>query len=445
MAATRMDWSEAHIRMIPETKSSPGPLAWLFLPAFILRPSLDQAFGLVNFNLGPVTFSPGFAYNLMILGLALALGVRALLFDKTRQRHVASILLAWGPFFFFAIIAELHSPNPIRGLQPLFNYLIYISISYIALEYGEEIDAQQLTRSIFLCGVIPISYGLIHALFHFREPNFREASTFTHPNIFAFFLMIYSGFLLHAYLSFSTLGSNLKRWLPFAIFLSILLIMLAGTRSALLGSAAFITAYSLIRKPIIIVPIAAVTCALLLVPAISHRILSDLNQTPGVSYARFVATAQGNVDESGALSMDSGLWRRYLWVAAWPWITRNPIAGYGLSSFSFYIPKFFPLRETNGAAHNDFIQMMFEGGAFFVIAYFNIFFVSIFKIFKSFGKFNASSAYVALASMAFWIVSFTDNVIHYLTVTTFFWFIIFSMRRSLRKPSRRNHFPARQR
>jgi O-antigen ligase len=111
-----------------------------------------------------------------------------------------------------------------------------------------------------------------------------------------------------------------------------------------------------------------------------------------------------------------------LWESSFTYIWQRPIFGYGLDSFPFYSPAFFPLERTMGFnAHNVYIQVIFEMGFVGLIGFVLIFCRS-FGWLARFWRFDRRGVSVAAAVMVVYLIGcYSDNVLEYLTFDWCFW------------------------
>lgn len=407
------------------------PFAGFVLPALILRPGLETALGLVHIDMGPISVTLGFLFNIMMVAIAAALAGYALLVDRRYQAPLVTVALAWSPFLFGNLVAAVHSPQPALAMQVLFNSLTYASVSYLALSYAPSIDRATLTKGVALTAVLPLLTGLAQMATGTAGP--RLQASFAHPNILAFFLLIVITFLVHA------LVQGYVRSRPWLVVVTAVLLvgglelLLTGTRSAYIATFIAIFLYLLWQKPVFIVPMLVLPFVALMIPAVSDRMQDALNGSSPVSYDYIVSAMRGDVADSGQIVLDSATWRKYLWQAAWPWIEQRFVLGHGLSSFQFYSREFYPLAVDEGSgAHNIYVQMMFEGGLLLLLGYFATYASVMVMHLRGMGTRAADSYYAILLMLVFAVASFSDNMLYYLSVNIVMWGVLFVLLSSKR-------------
>ncbi|MGW8134922.1 O-antigen ligase family protein [Sphingomonas zeae] len=415
------------------------PFAGFVLPALILRPGLETALGLVHMNLGPISVTLGFLFNIMMVAIAAALAGYALLVDRRYQAPLTTIALIWAPFLSAGVLAAVRTPEPAAAIQVLFNYFTYASIAFIALVYSPGLSRERLTMVIWLSGLLPLVIGFVQVATGTAGP--RLTGPFSHPNILAFFLFVYIAFLFHALLTGYVRERRLIAVIWVTLGLAGVALLLTGTRSAYVAVYAYVFLYSAFRKPILILPLILLPFAALLVPGVMDRLSDVTNGGPDVSYEYLVAVGRGDVAGSSAIGLDSATWRKYLWESSLPWIRRNLLLGYGLASFPHYISEFFPLREERGAAHNIYIQMMFEGGLLLTLGYIGILAAVMVQAMRRVRQLPSEAVFTVLTVVMFAVASFSDNMLYYLSVNIEFWWVIFALYPKNRPSVRHDFYP----
>lgn len=411
------------------------PFVYLVLPMLIARPSLDRFLGLGRIKVGPISLTPGFLFNVAFVAVAGVLMLHAFLVDRRLQSVFRTAATIWVPFLVAAIIAAAHTPVPSEAMQALFNYLTFAAVSFLALYYAPYLGRRSLTFAVALSGVIPLVAGLIQTAI--GDTNGRLEASFTHPNIFAFYLMIYISFLYHAQIS-----AYVRRgWQWNAIWVLIAIagveLLLTGTRSAFVATALFLVVYSMFRRPLYLIPLLLVPPLAMLVPGVMARVMDAAKGPPEMSYAYLISVAHGDVDGSQLIEVDSGTWRRYLWQAAWPWIERKMAFGYGLSSFKPASTQFFELAVGAGSgAHNVYVQTVFEGGLLllfsFVYVLLALIVIPFFRI-----TYPGERLFITLIVISYGIVSASDNMLGYLVVNIMLVFVVCALMGSFQHTSRR--------
>jgi O-antigen ligase len=377
------------------------------LAVFLIRSSCDPLFELTKSALG-TEMGAGAAINALVIGLAL-------LFFVESPVLVGSAILPWAAFLMSAFTSTIISPEPMMALKAFLSLISYAAV--FALPFALIRSREWAVRCLMVVlysSVIPVAYGFIEFASGTRimgEDRIGVKSTFTHPNIFAFYLICLFSLILFMLRSRLVLAPlRLKRLLVLYLPIIIVLLLLSGARSAWVAAAIILIVYaSSIDKRYLL--------CLLLVPFMIY--------VPGVE-DRLVDLQSGNED-IGYVQLNSYAWRKLLWQNTWDWMMANPIQffGYGLASFKHYVPLFHD-RATwvPVGAHNTFLQIFFEMGIFGLLAFTWLFVALFTNLKKGFSFDKAGSIIMMTFALSFLVVSYADNMLDYLVVEWYFWFIM---------------------
>jgi O-antigen ligase len=282
--------------------------------------------------------------------------------------------------------------------------------SFAFVVVRSERDLLYFLKMIILSSVVPVIYGLFQVATGLDLYDSRLQSTFSHPNIFAFFILIIIGIILFLQ-STARLKVSGQYRLTIAVYLLPLLIVLifTKTRNAWIGCAIQFLVYGIVYDRKVLVLLLLAPFIALAIPDVADR-LNDLSS--------------GNDYLGGpAVNVNAYTWRSILWDSSFTYIWQRPILGYGLDSFPFYSPEFFPLDHVHGTnAHNVYIQMIFEMGFVGFIS-FSLMFCRSFVWLGRFWHFDKRGVPVVAATMiAYLIDCYSDNILGYLTFDWCFWF-----------------------
>ena len=377
------------------------------LAVFLIRSSCDPLFELTKSALG-TEMGAGAAINALVIGLAL-------LFFVESPVLVGSAILPWAAFLMSAFTSALISPEPMMALKaflPLISYAAVFALPFALVRSREW--AVRCLMVVLYSSVIPVAYGFIEFASHARimgEDRIGVKSTFTHPNIFAFYLTCLFSLILFMLRSrLVSVPLRLKRLLVLYLPIIIVLLLLSGARTAWVAAAITLIVYaSIIDKRYLL--------CLLLVPFMIY--------IPGVE-DRLVDLQSGNEDV-GYAQLNSYAWRKLLWQNTWDWMQANPIQffGYGLASFKHYVPLFHArAASVPVGAHNTFLQIFFEMGIFGLLAFTWLFVALFTKLKKGFSVDKAGSIIMMTFALSFLVGSYADNMLDYLVVEWYFWFIM---------------------
>lgn len=375
----------------------------------LVRPTLDY---LKPFS--DIQFQMNSSINLAAMATALILlcGAVYILIHRIRVFRLPLVI----PFFLFigaCFISLFISPTEIEGLfdwvrlASLFIFYILILITFTSLK-----DIQRLIYIIFLSAVVPllvgfyqiaIRTGLTEVTGYFITISFhRIYSTFTHPNIYAFYLVT---LLPMSILVFLESKGGIKK-ICLGIFIAALgfSLIFTFTRSAWISllCAIFTFGISKYRKPLIII-LLVILALTLLVPEIFRR-FADLS---GSTYD----------------GLDSFRWRLHLWRQMFGLFLTSPILGHGLGSFQ---QLSYAVQSEYAAAHNDYLRLAIEIGALGLGIYLFLLFSitrSAFSLYKRLcvPLFKAITLGFLSLCVAYIIIGLSDNLVRSTVVQLYFW------------------------
>lgn len=158
----------------------------------VIRPICDRLFEQARFDVAGHSLSFGAVLNFIVIG-AMLLSVR-----RISNRDQIVLERAWVPFLLIAFVAVLYSPVQVDGFRKFLTYVSYMAIFVLPFALVKtKASAEHFFRVVILSSVLPVLYGL-YQLVSGRDwyQGNRVASTFMHPNIFAFFLLAIVGTVL---------------------------------------------------------------------------------------------------------------------------------------------------------------------------------------------------------------------------------------------------------
>jgi O-antigen ligase len=381
----------------------------LFLSIMLLRTIGDPIFDAAKFSIGGLSIGVGAVLNGLIICIALLfmLDQRA---PKMRLHvprwTVLALLLLLGSVF--------RSPDHASALRTflvLVSYLAVFIIPFYMLQSAADI--RFAIRIVLLSSILPALYAFVDLATHWGgggPDGLRLRSSFSHPNIFAFYLLLVISLLLYRLKDEVHKLATGKRWLFVGyMFLLLGFLLLTKTRSAWLACFFIFGIYGIRFERRILFYLILVPLLALLIPEVRDRLL-DLTASD-----EFNPYAQLN-------SFD---WRLEIWKSGIGWM--EPVSlliGYGLNSFVFYSPTFFALAgNTNFAAHNVYVQWFFETGAIGVAFLFWVFYRLLRVLGQRMQSDNVGTTIMVSLALAYLVVCASDNMIDYLSFNWYFWFI----------------------
>jgi O-antigen ligase len=373
----------------------------------LLRPLCDRFFEEARFSFAGRDLSCGAILNILVIV------VMILNIPRINHRIPVTLERAWVPFLAVCLAAVVYSPVALDGLRKFLTYVSYMSMFVLpfAMAKGQR-NTLYLTKVVILSSLGPVLYGLFQlgAGIDWYQDG-RIQSTFTHPNIFAFYLLTTIGIIL-SLLSASSVSLRKRTMQLLVLYLVPLIVMLVATktRSAWLGCLILLTVYGVIADKRILVLTLVLPVFALAIPAVRER-LTDL--------------AAGNEYVGWVQNVNAYAWRRILWQKAFAYILQRPWFGYGLYSFPYYSPTFFPLETERGVdAHNVYIQLLFETGLAGLLTYLWIFCRKFIWLFRSWRFDKRRFTMVAAITAVYMINAYSDNLLEYVSYGWCYWFAL---------------------
>lgn len=378
------------------------------LAVMLVRPCCDRLFDWLKTTLDQPS-GPGAALNALMIALAVLVVICA------PGASLAAPVLAWAAFLLTALISVLELPAPAEGVRLFLTILTYAAafiVPYACIRRRE--DAIQSMEIALYSSVIPtvVAYMEIASDPAVLTGEERLQGTFTHPNIFAFYLVGVLTVILFMACSNTISLSGRQRRVMFAYAaLLLFLVLLTKTRSAWLAMLVIMAGYAIVVDRRWLVAMLALPIALL-IPGVADRV-SDLGSgTIDVGYER----------------LNSFAWREVLWNDTIEWLASNPpgLFGYGLDSYQSYVPLFFSRGEgqTGVGPHNAFLQIYFEMGLAGVAAFLLVMATVALKLARGLRQDFAGSFVLLMLCAGYMIMFYSDNLLDYLQFQWFFWFVL---------------------
>lgn len=381
---------------------------WLLLLILLFRASGDIIFESTKFSMGSMQIGVGGLINVFVILIAFLLVVEKPSFLPKKM------LSMWIPFLIVAMVGIVIAPvkgDAIRLYLALISYFaIFISAFYFVRSRD---DFKRCVRLILWSSLLPALYALVDIALHggvVGANGDRLQSTFSHPNIFAFYLTLIVALGLYMLKSeAATLSTQSRVGLTGYMFLMLILLMLTQTRSAWVACFLMFCVYGLIFERRYLLYLLLLPLLALLIPGVRDRVLDLGAGNEVVQYAK----------------LNSFAWRVYLWESGFKWMRpAHYLFGYGLDSFQHYSPTFFPLAgKTNFNAHNIYVQWIFELGALGLLAYLWLY-GRLLWVLRKLPSIDKLGGFIAISLVIqYLMVSFSDNMASYLAFNWYFWFV----------------------
>lgn len=388
----------------------------LFFAIIALRASCDPLFDAMRSDSSAASVGVGAALNALVILIA---GLYALQRPKLVKRHVLGL---WSAFLLAAALATLLAPERGNAVRLLLVQVSYGAVFAIAFHLVKtEADVRACLLALLCSSVLPVAAALLElatgtsimaAAPGLGDDEFRIKATFNHPNIFAFYLVLMMAVILYI---------QKRRAAPLApvakaslwLYMGLLLVLLVATRtrSAWLACLLVFAGYGFFFQRRFLLYALCIPPLLLLDSGVRERVME-------LSSAHEVAA--GNTD------LNSYAWRLVLWRAGLAWMDRShAFFGYGLDSFKFYSPRFFPLegRDT-WDPHNVYVQLFFEAGLFGLLAFLALFFRLLMRLRRGLSTDLPGTVITMLVVASYLVVAYADNMLYYLSFNWYFWFFV---------------------
>ncbi|SNS73251.1 O-antigen ligase [Noviherbaspirillum humi] len=348
-----------------------------------------------------------------LINLCIILLAFALVFEKPAA-FPRKMAIAWLAFFAAAIHGILLSPEKADAIRFyltwLSNFAVFISAFYLV---RESADFRYCALLVVLSSILPALYGLYEtgANLGLLSGGYRIKSTFTHANIFAFYLMLVQ-FIGFYYLKSGTVRMPVMLRMALGAYLLLLfgLLMLTQTRSAWIAVVVVFACYAAVFERRYLIYLGLAFVASFFIPVVQERLLDILSDS----------------EVGPQVKLNSFAWRVALWESALGWMDPGRyLLGYGLGAFRDNVLDFFPLSAGfKWDAHNVYVQWFFETGLLGVAAYLWLQVRMLGYSFQLRKVDRLAAFFITATVVSYLMVSFSDNMMFYLVVNWYYWFLI---------------------
>lgn len=388
-----------------------------FLLVILSRASLDAAFNAIkigNFGLGAVL-------NALVILIALLT-----LFEKPVKLDInlASMKKLWALFLGLALLSLGYAPSLVPSLKVFMIYVSYASMLVLGLHLvktSEEFG--KWMKAIALSSIIPGIYCIYSILIGgggfklYRFEGWRLQGPFPHANPFATYIVLMISVCFYLYKSHAEyISKSLRKFLPLYILFLIGLLLMTKTRSAWIVTYLFFFFYAIFHERKFLIVVLATPFLALLIPEVQERI-ADL-------------TTGNDFGATGYERLNSFAWRLNIWQDSIAWMEKKHyLFGYGVSSFQQYSQKFamantFQSQEFDINAHSIYVQTFFELGLIGLLVLLSLIFVIYKTLIKLYQRDKLLIFTVIAIFTQFFLQSFMDNLLDYLIVEWYMWFLI---------------------
>ncbi|QOZ66933.1 O-antigen ligase family protein [Bradyrhizobium arachidis] len=372
-------------------------------------------------------FSLGAIFNLAALLIAT---VALLYWSRSRSKLP---ILVWAPYLIIAAGSLTYTTEVGDSARLLMSTLTFPAIflsAFILLRTIEDV------ANLLLCIIYSSIVPTVVAFYQIATGGLggmtgdRLQSTFSHPNVFAFYVIavicaiLYYNLVAHRHVT-AIWRAFLFSYIP--VLLAFLLI--TQTRSAWLGMAAFIVIYAIgvDRKLLVALPCAPLV---LMLPVVSQR-FEGIGAEPTITFEDV---------QSGYVVANSYGWRQLLWGRALEDSADARVLGKGLGTLGKNALHFFPLSEHATEAHSAYVQTIYELGILGLLAYLMLYLGIIGAVFI-YRRRAPRLAYIVIGfGVVNLLISYSDNLPYYLSYNWYVWAIFgadFALRFGVLQPAPR--------
>jgi putative inorganic carbon (HCO3(-)) transporter len=376
----------------------------------LTRASCDSLFILLGGDAGSMGF--GAILNVMAIAIALVLLAQ---WPLTSSFLVIGI---WGPFLLVAFASTLYAPDffaAVRLALVLLSYWSFFIIPFFI--WRSQDDVSRFVMLVIGSSVVPSLYALVDIARGLSNmADFRLQSTFTHPNIYAFYLVLLLGLSLYVRSSrIIRVTPQVRLLVTLYIPVLIVLLMLTKTRSAWITCGILLLVYAIrVDRKFL--------AGFLLIPVLVAADPSVIDRLTDVAEP---AEIDSFTQLNDSTRLNSYEWRQALWESAIPQIIEKPLLGHGLESFKPSTPSFFPLIGPEGIdGHNFYLQTGFEMGLLGVFALVWLLGSVARQILKG-RRHDPPGVLIILCILIGYVLEcYSDNMHFYLSFNWYFWFVI---------------------
>lgn len=346
---------------------------------------------------------------------ALMIAAAALLLIANYRVITPRDLLPWASFLSICIVGSLLTHDPVGVARFVLALVSTFAAFVVPLCLVRSVrDAGRLTDLILMSAVVPAAYGFVEIASNLGDPEFRAQSTFAHPNIFAFYIIIVMATLLLRWSSEELASGRLRRAAYVAAFAVLgVLLVYTKTRSAWFGAAAMLAVFAVFVDRRALPILVLVPALALLEPSIRERLMDASTATD------YIGTG---------VVMNSYEWRKTLWAGAFGWILEQPFVGHGgLDSFYYYSTKFFPFVASyvDGVyAHSVFVQLLFELGVLGLLAFLAIIGHVLWRLVRLAARDRSAAIVGASLCIAYLGLCYSDNMLYYLSANWYLFLLL---------------------
>ena len=376
----------------------------------LIRASSDPVFNLLGADAG--SMGVGAILN------ALAISIAFVLLARWPLTAPFSVFAIWSPFLLIAFASTLYAPDFFAALRLALVLLSYWSFFVIPFFlWRSPGDVSRFVMLVIGSSVIPSLYALVEIARGLPDmTDFRLQSTFSHANIYAFYLVLLLGLALYVRSSrIIRVTPQVRLLVTLYIPYLLLLLMLTKTRSAWITGGLIFLVYAVRVDRKFLAGLLVIPLLVAGNPSVIDRLTDVTEPTEIDSFTQL----------NDSMRLNSYEWRQALWDSAIPQIFERPLLGHGLESFRPSTPSFFPLIGPEGIdGHNFYLQTGFEMGLLGVLAWVWLLGAIVWQILNG-KRHDPPGVLIILCILTSYVLEcYSDNMHFYLSFNWYFWFVI---------------------
>jgi O-antigen ligase len=375
----------------------------------VLRSAGDNLLELTRFSLGGYQIGVGGLINAAVIMIALMLVLEN---PKSTPKYITASWIVFLTLTFFGLVIAPAKGEALRFWLGLLSYFAIFSSSVHFIK--NEKDLRLCIKLILLSSLLPAMYSFVDVALHHGSggtEGFRLKSTFSHPNVLAFYLVLLITLLFYFIKSMAPSKNDIPRIVLFCYLILLAgLLVLTKTRSAWAVCLLTFVLYGVFFQRRYLGYLLVLGVLALCIPVVRERLMDLGHGNQVVTYGH----------------LNSFAWRLYIWRSALGWMQPpSYIWGNGLQSFKEFSRVFFPgAGQAEWGAHSVYVQIFFEMGAIGVIVFLTLF-ATIFSELKKIIRFDRLLAFFLLMTVAnFMVCCVSDNMLDYLSFNWYFWFVV---------------------
>jgi O-antigen ligase len=377
----------------------------MFLLIIFLRASGDIVLESTKGAGGP---GLGGAINAFIILIAF------LFFIEHPRRVPKEVMLPWIVLLGVYAIGVALAPDKGAAVRAALGVCSYFAVFVCAFHVVRSPeDFRAMVRLVVLSSILPALYGVLSFALQARSMGIsavRLQSTFSHPNIFAFYITLVVSMGLYMLKSPHYQLSSFRRFaLTGYLLFMLVLLLLTQTRSAWIACFFLFFLYGALFERRYLIYLAVLPFLALLIPSVQDRILQLDSGNGGYAYAK----------------LNSFAWRVVLWKSSLNWMGMSRyLTGYGVESFPFYSQTFFSMAgNIKWDAHSVYVQTFFELGAMGIAAFLFLFYKVGRALYRLLPQDRLACLLLLCLLVEYLIVSASDNLMFYLAFNWYFWLL----------------------